>query len=360
MTIAGFLVVGWSSRLLPFCEECWWGNFLYPRPQELNWLSAFKTWDGQHYLYLAEKWYSPGHGSNAFFPLWPLLIGVVGRLIDENYMLAGLGLAQIFSLVGIVIFYALVAHVYSQKIAYRASLMLLAFPTSFYMHLIYTEALFITLVAGFLLALYKGRFWWASLLAALLSLAREPGLTMIVPTLVAFYATRLGKKFTLSQRIVVLVGFVVGYGVYMLIMRQATGLFSGMYLHGNGYVGNYSVGLLFRPWEWFGGNFLNLSPTLHGFNTSIINRLFFAGLAVVTLVGRKYLDRVMMATLLVLGWVPALTGYFMAYPRFLLPVLPIYIVMALLVRRHYLGLVMGFLMLQMLFLIMHALNYWVA
>src|SRR3989344_2444304 len=88
LKVASFIVVVWGFRLLPFCVNCWWGNFLYPRPQALTWQSTLQTWDTQHYLYLASEGYRAGSASNAFFPLWPLTMrgGIWGGLVGANLL----------------------------------------------------------------------------------------------------------------------------------------------------------------------------------------------------------------------------------------------------------------------------------
>ena len=40
----------------------------------IAWDNPLMGWDAFHYLHLAREGYTPNHRSNAFYPLWPLLI----------------------------------------------------------------------------------------------------------------------------------------------------------------------------------------------------------------------------------------------------------------------------------------------
>jgi hypothetical protein len=50
-----FLIIIVSYFALPFNRGNYHTNFVYPPGEEVNIYSVFKTWDGQQYLFLAEK-----------------------------------------------------------------------------------------------------------------------------------------------------------------------------------------------------------------------------------------------------------------------------------------------------------------
>jgi hypothetical protein len=67
---------------------------------------------------------------------------------------------------------------------------MLAFPTSFFLWQFYTEALFIALAAGALLAQERERFWLAGALAGAMAMTRAPGIGFTAVLVVAHVARR--------------------------------------------------------------------------------------------------------------------------------------------------------------------------
>ena len=334
LKIASFLIAVWAFRLLPFCQRCWWVNFLYPRPQELKWFSVFKTWDGQHYLYLSQQGYVPEQMSNAFFPLWPWLIRAGTTLVGGNSLLVAMVLAHVFSLVVLVLFYKLVRHLYSARMAFRAGVLLLTFPTAFYLHLPYSEALFLCLVVGGIYALVRRRWLWAAGLWYLMPLARVQGMLMIVPLIVEMVVShRKARRISMLPYMFVGGAFMLGVATYFLFMQLGTGSWNGGFAALKFYGNYYSLSLLLKPWEWVRLNFLESFLVLHGYRFSVIDRLFFAVFLLVLALGWRRMGKMLMSVMMVLGLVVALSGTFTSYPRYLLVVFPMYIVLARVLGR---------------------------
>src|SRR5438105_2930989 len=68
------LIIALAYAFLPFFADNFEVNFVDPAYRDGGIARAFSTWDAQHYLYLSESGYHAGQMSNAFFPLFPLLI----------------------------------------------------------------------------------------------------------------------------------------------------------------------------------------------------------------------------------------------------------------------------------------------
>lgn len=126
-----FLVIFLGYIFLPFNGYCYRANFTYPAGEEIGLGTAFKTWDAQHYLFLAEKGYSPDQMSNAFSPLYPFLIKMFRPLLFNNSLAAGLALSNLFSMIATIFFYVFVRDQLKlpDTAAFNSSLLLLAFPT---------------------------------------------------------------------------------------------------------------------------------------------------------------------------------------------------------------------------------------
>src|SRR5208282_5589247 len=69
-----FLVIVITPFFFAFRTDNYLANFHYPFDALPNFWTHFKTWDAQHYLFLAENGYAAGQSSNVFPPLFPFLI----------------------------------------------------------------------------------------------------------------------------------------------------------------------------------------------------------------------------------------------------------------------------------------------
>ncbi len=106
--ISTFIVIIVGALFLPFRNDNYLANFHYPHDQIPDLFTRFETWDGQHYLYLADHGYEPGLMSNAFYPLFPFLIHCFSFLLMKNTLAAGLLLSTIFVVVSMSYLYSLV------------------------------------------------------------------------------------------------------------------------------------------------------------------------------------------------------------------------------------------------------------
>ncbi len=134
-------------------------------------------WDTGFYLSIAGEGYrytGVRFPSVAFFPLLPLLMRAL-QPVTGTTLTAGVLLANLALLAGVVLLYRLAALSFSEETAGRAVWYLLIFPASFFGSAIYTESLF--LLAG-IAALYlarQNRWLAAGLFGILASLTRLLG-----------------------------------------------------------------------------------------------------------------------------------------------------------------------------------------
>jgi Gpi18-like mannosyltransferase len=136
------------------------------------------NFDGIHYLSIAQNGYV---NQAAFFPLYPLLIGVFG-----GGFWAGFFLANLSFFLALIIFYKLIKLDYKEKIAQQSILFMLIFPTAFFWGSVYVESLFILLL---LLAFYlarKGHWLTASVAGMLLTATRLVGIFILLALIYEF------------------------------------------------------------------------------------------------------------------------------------------------------------------------------
>ncbi|HYK09156.1 MAG TPA: hypothetical protein VEW42_06710 [Candidatus Eisenbacteria bacterium] len=371
--ISVLLLIFLAFSLLPFGEKYYYPNFVYPLHSPITIQTAFKTWDAQHYLYISEKGYKIGNDSNAFPLLFPLAIYLF-TFFTRNSFISGIVLSNIFSSVAFLLFYALVKKYYSEKIAYTSLLILLAFPTSFYFCLIYSESLFFLLVMLFFTFLQKRQIFLASLAAFLLPLTRLIGVAISIPFLFSYILEYKGHslydeiatigKSLLNTKTFLLLSPFLGVGTAMICMYLFTGNFFTQFSAQQNFVSHYSLGSLLNPLFFFKALF-TFPLRIHGFTDSLLDRVFFLGFLLSLPLVFKKVTKVFFVYTILFGLLPVLSGSFMSYMRYLVVVFPIFIAGSLYFsEKKYTSLYYPFLflllLLQGLFIIMHSLNYWVA
>jgi hypothetical protein len=147
------------------------------------WLAAYEPWtgyDGHWYADIAATGYTRLPQA-AFFPLYPLLEHLASPLTLGHVRLAGVLISNVAGLMAFVLLRQLAAEEVSAAVARRSLLVLAFFPTSYYLVMAYTEALFLALSLGAFLALRRQRWLLASCLIALATLTRSTGILLLVP-----------------------------------------------------------------------------------------------------------------------------------------------------------------------------------
>jgi hypothetical protein len=146
---------------------------------DLGWaLDVWARWDSGWYLRIAEHGYG-AEGTSAFFPLYPTLVGGLGRLLGGHYVLAGVVISLAACLGTFVLLYRLAESHLGAEGARRAVLLLALFPFSLFLQAVYPESLFLALsLAAFLLA-ERGRWPAAGVVTGLALLTRPAGLALL-------------------------------------------------------------------------------------------------------------------------------------------------------------------------------------
>jgi hypothetical protein len=155
-------------------------------------LGIWNRWDSLHYLFIAEHGYLPRPVLLPFFPLYPALIRL-GAAFVGSYLGSAFVVSTLASLVLAVLFARLAVLDLDAPLAERAVLFLFIFPTSYFLHIGYTESLFLALAVGSILSARRGLWLWAGVCGALAALTRVNAI-VLVPVLAyeawAEYRTR--------------------------------------------------------------------------------------------------------------------------------------------------------------------------
>ena len=116
-----------------------------------------------------------------FFPLEPLAVRWIAELLHTPVLEMGVGFSLACLLAAILVLAELFKRWAPPDVSTNALVLMLAFPTSFFLAAFYSESLFLLLAAGSFLAAEKDSWLTAGILAALASLTRLNGLLLMVP-----------------------------------------------------------------------------------------------------------------------------------------------------------------------------------
>ena len=143
-------------------------------------VDVWARWDSVWFLRLAHDGYGgTEQAAAAFYPLYPLLVGLLGRLMFGHYVLAGVLISLAAALGCFVLLYQLAERRLGAAGARRAVLYLALFPFALFLQAVYSESLFLLLImASFLLA-ERGNFLGAGVTAGLAWLTKPLGIALL-------------------------------------------------------------------------------------------------------------------------------------------------------------------------------------
>jgi hypothetical protein len=144
-------------------------------------VGVWQRWDACWYTKIATYGYETGEQSTNFWPLFPLLTGIAGRLLLSSMALGGLlvsGVAYVAAMTGL---RRLVSVDLDDETAASAVIAISVFPTAFFFFAPFTESLFLALAVWSILGARR-RLWLLAGLAALLAaLTRIQGVFLVLP-----------------------------------------------------------------------------------------------------------------------------------------------------------------------------------
>ena len=145
--------------------------------------TELSRWDGQWYLRLAAHGYPTaapvGQSTLGFLPLFPALMWVLGHLPGLNPMSAGLVVSHAGGLISTVLVQRLATDWWGETAGRRAAVLYAVFPGVVVFSLLYSDGLFMALVAGCLLALDRRHWWLAGTLGALATATGADGTVLV-------------------------------------------------------------------------------------------------------------------------------------------------------------------------------------
>jgi Gpi18-like mannosyltransferase len=298
-------------------------------------VDIFARWDSAAYFSIIKNGYQPSsditsvYSNIPFFPLYPYLVKGIGwlgvPLPDGVYVLSGVLLSNLLFLGAIIVLYRLILEWgYPNKTAERTIGLIYVFPTSFFYASFYTESLFFFLsVLGFLCIL-KEKWGVAAIISALALLTRTQGVILWFVLFGAFTfsnrSTLLSKPRQLFYFLIAPLGLILHFGYLYNLTGYPFAPFAAM-----------------TAWGRNDSNFFtNIQDNLNGpgldvFKIDLILTLVFIVCSVIVLV--KWQNKSPGFYALTLSSMPIASGLLVSVSRYLLPVFPVFILWASLLKR---------------------------
>jgi hypothetical protein len=142
-------------------------------------VAPFGRWDSVWLMAIAGDGYDGG-GREAFFPLYPLLVRVVGAPLGSTLVGGALASTALLG-VALVLLHRLVSLEFDRAVARNAVLVTALFPMSFFFSAVYSESLFLALSIGAVYAARRERWAWAGALGLLAATTRSAGVLLLIP-----------------------------------------------------------------------------------------------------------------------------------------------------------------------------------
>lgn len=295
-------------------------------------LYPWGNFDGVYYLFIAKAGYTVDNAG--FFPLYPLLIRIFSLGESSIQFYVGLILSSLFFVISLIYFYKLLKIDYKTDLTFLPILYILIFPTSFFFASIYTESLFfLLLILSFYFA-RKKKWFLSSLFGILLTATRIVGIAVWPALILEFY---LQNKKILSKKAVPLIFVPLGllaFSVFNLINLGNALQF--IKVQGN-LLNNRAVGeiVLFPQTIFRYFKILTvISPSVYEWKVALLelSSFVFASLLLYVAWRKKVrLSYLLFAVIALL--IPASTGTFTGLPRYILPLFPMFIALALIKNK---------------------------
>ena len=341
-----------------------------PTPLTSVWQAATERWyrwDAIWYGDIAQngyQYFGERAASNvAFFPLFPLVNGIVMRMTNLPVQTSGPLASSLLTLLACWLFYRLTwREAGDAETAGRSVSYLLAFPVAFYLAIGYSEALYLLCVVAAFWWARQGRWGVSGLAAFFAGLTRLHGALLIVP-LGYEYVRQRGFRLTgLRADGISVVGGPLGVLAYISYLGLQFG-------HPMAYFQVQALffrGIRAGAFPTFPG--VTLANYLQGLfsnppsTESVIETSAILLILMLTLEAWARLPRVYGVYMLTFAAFSLTSGDLISLPRFALPMFPGFMALGLMGRHAWVDriLLIGFVLLQGVLALMFANGYWIA
>lgn len=315
-----------------------------------DFFQSLSNWDGGHFTGIAKDGYRENY-QYAFFPLYPITIKFVNFFVG-NYNLSAVLISVGSIFFALHILFKLISLDFGRKLAQNTILFLLFFPTSFYSLVGYSESLFLFLTVATFYFLRQKKLFWATVAAIMVGATRFVGLAVILGFLLEIQIS-LGFNKKNWYVLFAPLGF-LSFCLYLYLNTGDPFYFLTAESH---WQRTLSLpGLNF--WQAIKGL---INPGSFSSNPNVVLDLTFAifGLGL-TFRSLRFMPISYSVYSLISIAIPLFTPTLSSIPRFILPIFPIFIVLAL-VKNEYVKLFYQIISLMLLSIlsVLFISGYWV-
>lgn len=326
-----WIVIGWALVMKALLFLVGFSAIhIYQNKRLSSWREAFtiwSRWDALTFLKIAEHGYSKDNTLVAY-PLYPWLTRTLSY-VTQDYLAAALLISTIASVTAAVLLRRLVRLDFPNAIALRAVWFFMIFPTSFFLHVNYTESLFLALAFACLLSARTDRWPEAGVLAAMAAMTRATGLALL-PVLCVEVVQQWRAQRRWRWQWLAPLGVPLGYSVYLAINHHVAGsAFAFMEVRRK----------VFRTqpaWPWHGIHQLigDLHRQPNQAEIVAAAELLFVAIALVFVIIAWFKLRPSYATWMTVNWLGfAGLAFIQSAPRYCLALFPMFILFALCARN---------------------------
>ncbi len=180
------------------------GNVMNYEDVVIDPVKIFYRWDTEYYMDIATHGYihanyRPGFFNWAFYPLYPMIVAVIARLLSitsiQQVYILGLVISNAFFLFALYVWVKLMRVLGFNKQEVVATLALfISFPANYFFNLTYTESLYLFLSVGLFYLLVKKKLVFSVWAIALALVTRVTALLLVVPLLISTYCEWYREK----------------------------------------------------------------------------------------------------------------------------------------------------------------------
>ncbi len=188
------------TRVAVFAAAGAWARYLHYRGHHATVEAGLRgillrPWDHRDsvwFIRIAASGYSAAQPDrSAFFPLYPLLIRVLGAPAGHRYQIAGMVLSLVAYGLAMLVLYRLTATLTDTRTAAITVVLISVFPTAVVFNAVYSESLFLLLTVTCLWLAWDRRWALAGIAGLLATLTRSSGI-LLLPPLLMLYAQQRG------------------------------------------------------------------------------------------------------------------------------------------------------------------------
>lgn len=337
--------VGWYIALISF-QYMVWARFDIAQPDfGYTWTSELTTgeidspasgawfharWDSWRYVAIAQDGYQDIQLAT-FFPGYPMLMRIVDESIlrwllpnmdwDDRMALAGLIVSGMMSAFASVVLYLFFAERFNDPHdALRGTFYVLIFPTAMFMAQLYTESTYLAVSVLALLFTYRKRLWVAGLIAVYATITRPTGVLLFLP-MATVWLDHWWRGEDLPRHTLIAIGLPIltFFGFNFWLQGQGLNTFQAQEDFGRFFLQPVAICIFLQQLVWIGTSSagavavgLDLVLTLMATALSIREWKFHPGLALYGLAAI---------------WLPLGTGQLVSQNRYVLIVIPMYMVL---------------------------------